>query len=53
MKAGDENCVPLCMTHHNMLHMMGNEQAFFEEMVGDPEYGKTKAKQFWDANPNK
>lgn len=51
MKAGDENCVPLCMGHHTALHLRGNENEFFEEMVGSPEYGRQIAQGLWENSP--
>ena len=52
MKASDRNLVPLCQRHHIMLHKRGNEQAFFEEMTGDADFGKNTAKEYWDKSPH-
>lgn len=51
LKAGDENCVPLCMGHHTELHMRGNEGQFFSDITGDPEFGKRLAEKLFKDGP--
>ncbi len=50
MKAGDENCIPLCMGHHTALHMRGSEPDFFVEVTGDPDYGKAVAESLYTSS---
>lgn len=47
MKAGDENCVPLCFSHHHELHMRGDEDAFFYEKSGNADLGRQSSESFW------
>lgn len=51
MKAGDENAIPLCATHHSELHHRGDELAFFSESGYSPNYGKALAYGLWLASP--
>ena len=51
MKANDKNIIPLCLRHHIMLHKRGNEPAFFNDMVGNPDHGKVIAQQYWLESP--
>ncbi len=51
LKATDRNLIPLCQSHHSMLHNRGDEQAFFEEQVGDSDFGKTTAESIWSISP--
>ena len=52
MKASDRNLVPLCMKHHFDLHHRGNELAYFQEITGNPDFGKDAAEQYWLKSPH-
>lgn len=47
-KADDRNTVPLCSGHHRELHSQyGDEDRFFEDKTGFPEFGRRWAEQLW------
>ena len=49
MKAGDNNCVPLCQYHHALLHdRFGNEDKFWKAFGLTEDYGRINAKILWD-----
>lgn len=53
LRANDRNVVPMCAKHHTYLHdKHGNELAFFGEMTGDENYGKTIAQSLWLTSPH-
>ncbi len=43
-KASDEFTVPLCRIHHRLVHRVGNEEAWWQELGVDP---ITAARQLW------
>lgn len=51
MKSGDQNTIPLCPTHHRLLHNTGDELRFFRERKGDERFGKFTAIQCWLKSP--
>jgi len=52
MRAGDENAVPLCRSHHSELHTKyGNESKFFESLMGDESAGKNRARLLCYSSP--
>ena len=51
MKAGDQNAVPLCATHHRELHHHGDEFYYFESRIGDRHAGKMLAMRLWLSSP--
>lgn len=52
LKATDRNLIPLCQRHHIMLHKRGDELSFFEEQMGDTDYGRKTAKAYWEQSPH-
>ena len=49
MKAGDNNCVPLCQYHHALLHdRYGNEDEFWKAFGLTEDFGRINAKILWD-----
>lgn len=51
LKAGDQNAVPLCPTHHRELHHYGDEFAYFEWVLQEPHAGKHRAMELWFKSP--
>lgn len=51
MKAGDQNAVPLCTTHHRELHNAGDEDFFFERYLGEQRAGRLLAMKHWFSSP--
>ena len=51
LKANDKNLIPLCMAHHNALHARGDELAYFEEITGNSDFGKSVAESLWRISP--
>ncbi|MEK9767802.1 MAG: hypothetical protein VW683_02675 [Betaproteobacteria bacterium] len=53
-KASDENVVPLCLSHHMLLHdKIGNEFKFFEQITGQQNWGQEVAKTLWAISPER
>lgn len=53
LKADDRNVVPLCMHHHQMLHVsFGNEEKFFEAHGRSSDYGKKLAEALYQEAMN-
>ena len=49
MKAGDNNAIPLCQTHHALLHdTKGDEDKFWESYNLSPDFGRNIAKELWE-----
>ena len=49
MRAGDNNCVPLCQYHHALLHnRYGNEDEFWKAFGLTEDFGRINAKILWD-----
>jgi hypothetical protein len=47
-KADDRNTLPLCSGHHRELHgKYGDEDKFFEDKTGYPEFGRRWAEELW------
>lgn len=46
-KTGDEWTIPLCVTHHDMLHRCGDEIQFFADQGKDYERVKKFAIRLW------
>jgi hypothetical protein len=49
-KSDDRNTIPLCSGHHRGdigVHKRGNEEAFFREKTGFPEFGRRQAEELW------
>ena len=51
-KAGDQNCLPMCDGCHRALHSRGDEDAFFAEQTGYPEFGRRWAEKLWLDSPH-
>jgi hypothetical protein len=53
-RSDDRNLVPLCHHHHTGdggVHRRGDEDAFFREHAGYPEYGRVLAEKLWKDSP--
>jgi hypothetical protein len=50
-KAGDQNCLPMCDGCHRALHARGDEDAFFQEQTGYPEFGRIWSQKLWEDSP--
>jgi hypothetical protein len=51
-KADDRNVLTLCSGHHRELHgKYGDEDRFFEDKTGYPEFGRRWAEQLWRNSP--
>ena len=54
MKASDKNVVPLCYYHHALLHdKNGDEDSFWIKFSLPEDFGRLKAKEFWEQSPHK
>lgn len=54
LKAGDNNAIPLCMYHHQLLHTkFGDEYKFFANYGLKKDFGKKKAKELFDKFNNR
>ena len=51
LRAGDKDCVPLCVRCHRKLHLKGNEFKFFQEITELEDYVQLKAEYFWVTSP--
>jgi len=51
LRASDKDVIPLCYSHHSMLHSFGNEYKFFEEMTKMKNFGQIVAQQLWLSSP--
>lgn len=52
LKAGDENCVPLCSECHRQLHAQGGELKFFKAKSGREDNGQFWARLLWLSSPH-
>lgn len=50
-KSADCNAIPLCSGCHRELHRRGDEDAFFTETTGFPEFGREWARKLWEDSP--
>ena len=49
LKAGDNNCLPLCQRHHAHLHdKHGNEDTFWTLFKLPEDYGRIISKSLWN-----
>ena len=47
-RSDDRNVLPLCSGHHRELHAQyGDEDRFFEDKTGFPEFGRRWAEELW------
>ncbi|MFC5353493.1 hypothetical protein [Azospirillum himalayense] len=49
-RSDDRNGIPFCFGHHrgrNGVHRRGDEDAFFREKTGFPEFGRRQAEELW------
>ena len=52
-KSDDRNGIPLCYGHHRGnigVHKRGDEEAFFREKTGFPEFGRRQAEELWKSS---
>ena len=50
MKAGDNNCIPLCQFHHAKLHdSKGNEDEYWRMFGLDTDFGRVQARMLWES----
>tara|TARA_Y100000592_G_scaffold98824_1_gene172966 strand:- start:2581 stop:2958 length:378 start_codon:yes stop_codon:yes gene_type:complete len=49
LRAGDQNSIPLCFHHHQMLHTkFGSEAKFFKSFGLHEDFGQQEAKRLWE-----
>lgn len=49
-RSDDRNGLPMCDGCHRALHARGDEDAFFTEKTGFPEFGRRQAEEMWKAS---
>jgi len=51
VKSGDDQCLPLCLKHHALIHTkFGTEKAFFKSFGLPANYGKEMARKLYESS---
>jgi hypothetical protein len=50
-KADDRNVIAICDGHHRELHARGDEDSFWKEQAGYPEFGRIWSEKLWLDSP--